>query len=64
MRTKSVDKVSSCLEKDYGDFVSTERTDLDPLAARSKDGGVSVITARQQANISLHETATPWQRKP
>ena len=36
---KRVDKVSSCLEKDYGDFVSTERTDLDLLAAPPRTVG-------------------------
>ena len=53
---KRVDTVSSCLEKDYGDFVSTERPDLDPLAARAQDGGVSVITERQEVNIGLYES--------
>ena len=53
---KRVDKVSSCLKKTYGDFVSTDRTDLDPIGAQSKDGAVVVSTSRQQANISLHKT--------
>ncbi len=53
---KRVDKVSSCLKKAYGDFVSTDRTDLDPIGAQSKDGAVTVSTASQQANISLHKT--------
>ena len=50
------DKIASCLKKDYGDFVSTERTDLDVLTAASMDGGISVITEKNQVNISLHKT--------
>lgn len=53
---KRVDKVSSCLKKEYGDFVSTDKADLDLIARSAKDGGVSVITESNQVNVSLHGT--------
>ena len=53
---KRVDKIAACLKKGYGDeFVSTDRPDLDLIAANSPDGAVAVSAEKQQINIGLHK---------
>jgi hypothetical protein len=55
---KRVDKVASCLKKDYGDFVSTDKPDLDLIAGAAKEGGISIETEKNEVNISFHGTET------